>query len=64
MKSKKLEPFQASGIKIANVKYQYLRAEEDGKLILAKKKGEGAITLQSSLAGMNLFPQHMCLNHL
>ena len=35
------------GVYAAGIKFQFLR-EEDGKLALAKKKGEGAITLQAS----------------
>ena len=37
----------SSGIYAEGEKYQFLR-EEDGKLVLAKKKGLGAITFQSS----------------
>jgi len=37
----------ASGIYAEGTKYQFLR-EEDGKLVLAKKKDHGAITLQAS----------------
>lgn len=36
-----------SGVRAENEKYQFLR-EEDGKLVLGKKKGQGAITLQAS----------------
>ena len=36
-----------SGCHAEGVKYQFLR-EEDGKLVLAKKKGSGALTLQAS----------------
>ena len=36
-----------SGVRAAGIKYQFLR-EEDGKLVLAKKKGEGAISMQAS----------------
>lgn len=46
-KSKDFTPFQAAGIRLEGVKYQFLR-EEDGKLVLAKKKGEGAISMQAS----------------
>lgn len=37
----------ASGIHAEGEKYQFLR-EEEGKLVLAKKKGLGAITAQAS----------------
>nr|P18320.2 RecName: Full=Profilin [Heliocidaris crassispina] len=46
-KSKDFTPFMSSGIVADGTKYQFLR-EEDGKLVLAKKKGQGALTLQSS----------------
>ncbi|XP_045189622.2 profilin-like [Mercenaria mercenaria] len=46
-KAKNFTSFQAGGMYIEGVKYQFLR-EEDGKLVLAKKKDKGAITLQSS----------------
>lgn len=36
-----------SGVRAEGVKYQFLR-EEDQKIVMAKKKGEGALTLQSS----------------
>lgn len=48
MGSKSMEVFQTSGVKIAGVKYQFLRGEDDGKIVYAKKKGEGAITMQST----------------
>ena len=37
----------AGGIHVEGTKYQFLR-EEDGKLVLAKKKEHGSITLQAS----------------
>ena len=37
----------SSGVRAAGEKYQFLR-EEDGKVVYAKKKGSGAITLQAS----------------
>lgn len=40
-------PMQAGGVHIAGIKYQFLR-EEDGKLVLAKKKDHGAISMQKS----------------
>merc|ERR1712226_1550922 len=39
-------PFQASGIHIAGVKYQFLRGEDN--IALGKKKDNGAITMQKS----------------
>ena len=42
----------AGGIRAGGTKYQFLR-EEDGT-VLAKKKGEGAITCQASKTGMVL----------
>ena len=47
LKSKDFTAFQASGIHVEGVKYQFLR-EEDGKLVLGKKKESGAITMQAS----------------
>ena len=47
MKKKEFGPFQASGIVVVGIKYQYLR-EMDGTIVLGKKKDHGAITLQSS----------------
>lgn len=46
-KSGDFTPFMASGIYCEGEKYQFLR-EEEGKLVLAKKKGLGALTLQCS----------------
>jgi profilin len=46
-KSKNFSGFQASGVVVETEKYQFLR-EEDGKLVLAKKKGSGGLTLQAS----------------
>lgn len=37
----------SSGIRAEGNKYQFLR-EEDGKVVYAKKKGDGSITLQAS----------------
>ncbi len=50
MKSKDFTPFQAGGVKAAGVKYQFLRSEDD-KLVLAKKKECGAISIQCSKTG-------------
>ena len=46
-KSKDFTAFMGSGIHAEGTKYQFLR-EEDKKLVLAKKKDHGAITLQAS----------------
>ncbi|NP_999760.1 profilin [Strongylocentrotus purpuratus] len=46
-KSKDFAAFMSSGIYVNGTKYQFLR-EEDSKLVLGKKKGEGSLTLQSS----------------
>lgn len=45
--AKDFTAFMAGGIFAENVKYQFLR-EEDKKLVLGKKKGEGSITAQAS----------------
>ena len=46
-KSKDFTAFMAGGVHCDGVKYQFLRVEDD-KLVLAKKKGHGAISLQAS----------------
>jgi len=46
-KSKNFTGFQASGVVAETEKYQFLR-EEDSKLVLAKKKGNGGLTMQAS----------------
>lgn len=46
-KSKDFTAFMSSGLRMEGTKYQFLR-EEEGKLVLGKKKSEGAVTLQSS----------------
>ncbi|XP_046854537.1 profilin-like [Xenia sp. Carnegie-2017] len=46
-KAKDFTSFQAGGVWAEGVKYQFLR-EEDGKLVAAKKKDQGALTLQAS----------------
>lgn len=46
-KSKNFTNLMSSGIHLVGVKYQFLR-EEDGKLVLGKKKGNGAISMQCS----------------
>lgn len=46
-KSKDFSAFMSGGVHAESTKYQFLR-EEDGKLVLAKKKDFGAISMQSS----------------
>ncbi|XP_060081234.1 profilin-like [Ylistrum balloti] len=46
-KSKDFSPFMSNGIHAEGTKYQFLK-EEDGKTVMAKKKGEGALTCQAS----------------
>lgn len=46
-KSKDFSAFMSNGIHVEGTKYQFLR-EEDGKLVLGKKKDHGSITLQAS----------------
>lgn len=46
-KSKDFSTFMAAGIYCEGVKYQFLR-EEDKKTVYCKKKGEGAVTFQTS----------------
>jgi len=46
-KAKNFSSLQASGLFVEGEKYQFLR-EEEGKLVLAKKKGSGALTCQAS----------------
>jgi profilin len=40
--------FQMNGIIINGVKYMFLRVDDDGKIILGKKKDHGAITMVST----------------
>ncbi|XP_068731830.1 profilin-like [Montipora capricornis] len=47
LKSKDFTALQSGGVNAEGVRYQFLR-EEDGKLVLAKKKDHGALTLQAS----------------
>lgn len=47
MSKKNFTTFQASGVRINGTKYQFLR-EEDEKIVLAKKKDVGSITMQAS----------------
>lgn len=46
-KSKNFSDFMAGGVLAEGEKYQFLRQEDD-KLVLAKKKDKGALTLQAS----------------
>lgn len=46
-KSKDFTPFMTNGVLVGGIKYNFLR-EEDGKVVLAKKKDYGALTLQAS----------------
>ena len=46
-KSKDFTAFMSGGIYLEGTKYQFLR-EEDGKLVLGKKKEHGAVTVQAS----------------
>lgn len=46
-KSKDFSAFMASGVHAEGTKYNFLRVEDD-KLVLAKKKDHGAISMQSS----------------
>jgi len=46
-KGKDWTTFQSSGIIIDGTKYQFLR-DEDDKIVLGKKKDQGAVTLQAS----------------
>jgi len=46
-KEKNFGTFQANGVHINGTKYQFLRQEDD-KLVLAKKKDAGSVTLQAS----------------
>ncbi len=46
-KSKDFTSFMSNGVKATGEKYQFLR-EEDNKIVYAKKKGQGAITMQCS----------------
>ncbi|XP_063952826.1 profilin-like [Lytechinus pictus] len=51
-KSKNFTAFMSSGVRVGGEKYQFLR-EEDKKIVFAKKKGSGAVTLQASKTGYN-----------
>jgi profilin len=65
-KAKNFSGFQASGIMAESEKFQFLR-EEDGKVVLGKKKGHGALTLQASKTAIVIAhcpegKQHGCVN--
>lgn len=47
-KSKDFNPLMTGGIYLEGIKYQFLRVEEQGKLVLGKKKDYGAVTFQAS----------------
>ena len=40
-----------SGVVVEGIKYQFLK-EEDKKIVFAKKKGEGALTIQCSITAI------------
>lgn len=46
-KSKDFTSFMSGGVRVGGEKYNFLR-EEDGKLVLAKKKDLGGLSLQAS----------------
>lgn len=46
-KAKDFSSFMQNGVRINGEKYQFLRQEDD-KVVLCKKKGSGAISLQAS----------------
>jgi len=46
-KAKDFSSFMSNGVTVDGLKYQFLR-EEDQKIVLAKKKGQGALTMQAS----------------
>ena len=46
-KTKDFSTFMAGGVILEGVKYNFLRVEDD-KLVFAKKKDHGALTLQAS----------------
>lgn len=45
--SKNFEAFQSNGVMIEGQKYQYL-SQQENKVVFAKKKDHGAVTMQSS----------------
>ena len=48
MSSNDFSAFQASGIVIEGVKYQFLRGDPEMGLAIGKKKDNGSLTLQTS----------------
>jgi profilin len=46
-KSKDFTTFQSGGVRVEGTSYMFLR-EEDGKIVNAKKKGSGSLTMQCS----------------
>jgi profilin len=47
MKTKDFTPFMSNGIRINGEKYTFIR-EQEQKIMFAKKKGSGALTIQAS----------------
>ena len=45
--TKDFSSFMSGGVRVEGTSYMFLR-EEDGKIVNAKKKGLGALTMQSS----------------
>ncbi|XP_022097514.1 profilin-like [Acanthaster planci] len=52
-KAKDFTTFMAGGVRAEGVKFQFLR-EEDKKCVYAKKKGDGALSIQSSKTALVL----------
>ena len=52
-KMKDFSPFMQTGVRVNNVKYNFLRSEDD-KVVICKKKDFGALTLQASKTGKNV----------
>lgn len=48
LKSNDFTLFQTSGIKLGDTKYQFLRQEDDGKTVMAKKKDMGSLTFEKT----------------
>lgn len=44
-------PFQSNGVMIEGQKYQFL-SQQDSKVVFAKKKDSGSVTMQSTKQGM------------
>ena len=51
-KNKDFSLFQSGGIRAEGTKYQFLRCEDD-KIVMAKKKDCGALSLQATKTGMS-----------